>query len=100
MNSIRHHAASVPDDHPVRGVPGVHGQQYVEPGQAVHPTNMSRGTLFIQTFVVSKQASKGIRQWPINLGTSPMMILKVTPFVDYKVLRRLDTQLNEQTNQN
>ena len=29
------------------------------------------------------QGSKGKRQWPMNLCTSPMMIHKITPSVDY-----------------
>ena len=33
---------------------------------------------------LTRQGSKGIRQWPINLCTSPMMILKGNPSVDYK----------------
>ena len=49
---------------------------------------------------VYQLGSKGIRQWPINLFTSPM-INKITPFVDCNYcLKRLDTQLNEPTNQN
>ena len=45
--------------------------------------------------------SKGIRQWPINWNTSQIISHKITPFVDYnKWLKRLDTQLNEPTNQN
>ena len=47
------------------------------------------------------QESKGIRQWPINLCTSPMMIHKITPSLDYNWwFKHLDTQLNESTNQN
>ena len=49
---------------------------------------------------VSLQESKWIRQWPINCYTFPMMILKITPSVDYnKWLKRLNTELNEPTNQ-
>ena len=49
---------------------------------------------------VKSQGSKGIRQWPINRYTSPMMIPKITPSVDYnKQLKRLDTQINDPTNQ-
>ena len=33
--------------------------------------------------VDSIQGSKGIRQRPINLCTSPMMIQKITPSIDY-----------------
>ena len=29
------------------------------------------------------QGSKGIRQWPINWWTDPMMIHKIMPSVDY-----------------
>ena len=43
-----------------------------------------------------KQVSKGIIQWPINLCTSPMMIHKITPSVDYNQWPKL----NEPTNQN
>ena len=47
------------------------------------------------------QESKVIRQWPINWCTSPMMMHKITRSVDYnKWLNRLDTQLNEPSNQN
>ena len=47
------------------------------------------------------QELKGIRQWPIKFYTSPMIKHKITPFVDYNYwLKRLDTQLYEQTNQN
>ena len=28
------------------------------------------------------QGSKGIRHWPINLCTTPIMIHKITPYVD------------------
>ena len=46
------------------------------------------------------QGSKGIRQWPINWGTSPMWIHKITPSLDYnKWLKRLDTQLYAPTYQ-
>ena len=40
--------------------------------------------------------SKGIRQWPMNLGTSPMMIHKIQLQL---VVLTLDTQLNETTNE-
>ena len=40
------------------------------------------------------------RQWQVHLSTSPMMTHKITPSVDYNLwLKRLDTQLNELTNQ-
>ena len=42
------------------------------------------------------QGSKGIRQWPINSCTSPMMIHKIIPYVDYNEC----SKLNQQTNQN
>ena len=29
------------------------------------------------------QGFKGIRQWPINLCTSPMMLHKINPSIDY-----------------
>ena len=48
---------------------------------------------------VIKQVSKGIRQWQINWCTFPMMIHKITPFVD-KWLKRSDTQLKEPTRKN
>ena len=42
-----------------------------------------------------------MRQWPIDWCTSPMMIHKITPSVDYKEwFKSLDTQLNEPANQN
>ena len=48
---------------------------------------------------IKGQGSKGVRQWPINSYTSPMIIHKITPSVDYnKWLKRLDTQLNDPTN--
>ena len=48
-----------------------------------------------------QQESKGIRQLPINLCTSTMIIHKITPSIDYNLwFKRLDTQLNEPTNQN
>ena len=31
---------------------------------------------------LSLQGPKGIRRWPINWCTSPMMIQKITPYVD------------------
>ena len=44
------------------------------------------------------QGSQGIRQWLINLCTSPIMIRKITPFVNNnQSFKRLDT---EPTNQN
>ena len=47
------------------------------------------------------QGSKGVRQWTINLCTSPMMIYKITPCVDInKWLKRLNTLLNEAANRN
>ncbi len=48
FTKARHHAASVPDHNPVRGVPGVHGQQHVEPGQALHTSHLSGGTVYKQ----------------------------------------------------
>ena len=62
---------------------------------------MQRGGQRFPTFSITGiyQGSKGIRQWPINHCTFPMMILKIVPFMDYKKwMQRLDTQLNEQTN--
>ena len=39
-----------------------------------------------------KQESKGIRQCLINISTSPMIIHKITPSVDYNQwLKRLNT---------
>ena len=50
---------------------------------------------YIIIIICSHQGSKGIRHWPINRCTSPMMIHKITPSVDLKKwLKRLDTQLN------
>ena len=47
------------------------------------------------------QGSKGIRQWPLNRYTSPMMIHKITTFVDLKWwLKCLDTQFNAPANEN
>ena len=38
----------------------------------------------------------GKRQWSINLGTSTIIIHKITPSSDYnKWLKRLDTELNK-----
>ena len=49
----------------------------------------------------NNQGAKGIRQCLINLCTSPMIIHKITPSVDYdKWLKHLDNQLHEPTNQN
>ena len=39
-----------------------------------------------------------LKQWLINGFTSPLMINKITPSVDYNFIR-LDTQLHELTNQ-
>ena len=33
--------------------------------------------------IIIIQGSKGIRQWSINLYTSPMIIYKIIPSVDY-----------------
>ena len=45
--------------------------------------------------------SKWISQWPNNWFTSPMMINKIIPSVDYNwCLKHFDTKLNESTNQN
>ena len=44
---------------------------------------------------VPNQGSKGIRQWTINLCTFLMMIVTITPSVDYNYwLKRKGTQLN------
>ena len=43
--------------------------------------------------------SKGIRQWPIKLITSPIMTNKIIP-TENKWLKRLKTQLDKPTNQN
>ena len=56
--------------------------------------------ILINLLLRDSQGSKGIRQLPINLCTSPMSIHKITPSVDYNWLKRLNTQLNEPTNQN
>ena len=51
--------------------------------------------------VIIETPAKSIRQWPINWCISPMIIHKNTHSVDYNLwLKRLDTQLNNQTNQN
>ena len=40
-------------------------------------------------------ASKGIRQWPINLSSTSMILHKITPSVDYNQwLKRVDWTLN------
>ena len=31
------------------------------------------------------QESKGLRQWPINICTSPMMMHKIAPYVDVMI---------------
>ncbi len=50
--------------------------------------------------VILDQGSKGIRQWPINWCTSPMIMHKIIPSVDYnKKFNRLDTIINEPINQ-
>ena len=42
------------------------------------------------------QGSKGIRQWPINCCTSPIMIHTITPSLDYNQwLKSLETQLKK-----
>ena len=47
------------------------------------------------------QGFKGIRRWLKKIMYIPMMIHKITPTVDYNLwLKRLDTQLNEPSNQN
>ena len=47
------------------------------------------------------QGSKGIRQWPVNCCTSPLIIHQITTSLDYNQwLKRLDTQLKYPTNQN
>ena len=52
-------------------------------------------------FCQINQASKGIRQRPINFCPSPMRIHKIIPSVDLNYrLKRFDTQLNEPTNKN
>ena len=57
--------------------------------------------LFLSFLSSKSQGSKGIRQWPMNLCTFLMTILKITLPVEYYYwLKRLDTQLNETTNQN
>ena len=38
---------------------------------------------YVQISRVSKQGSKGIRQWQINQFTSSIIIHKITPSVDY-----------------
>ena len=50
----------------------------------------------LETNSPSIQGSKGIRQWPINICTSLIIIHKNNPYCRL----RLDIQLNEPTNQN
>ena len=51
--------------------------------------------LALQFHWIEPQGSKGIREWPINWRTSPLMIHKITPFANYNWwLKRLDTQIN------
>ena len=72
------------------------------------PTKHDLYFLFNEKFLLygsinmhSGQWSKGIWQWLINWSISPMLINKITTFVDYsKRLKPLDTPLNEPTNQN
>ena len=55
----------------------------------------------LQHSIHKYQGPKGIRQWSINWCTSLMMIHKIILSVDYNyLLKRLDTQSNEPTNQN
>ena len=57
-------------------------------------------SLDVYKYTSSSQRYKGIRQWPINSCTSPIMIHKFTLSVDYNQwLKHLDTQPNESTNQ-
>ena len=47
------------------------------------------------------QASKWIRQWPLSLYTSSIIIHKINLSVDFNCwLKLLDTQLNKRTIQN
>ena len=39
--------------------------------------------IVIMSASAGDQGSKGIRQWPINLCKSPMIMHKITPSVDY-----------------
>ena len=49
----------------------------------------------------SKEEISGTRQWPINWCTSPIMKHKITTSLDKNLLlKRLNTQFNESTNQN
>ena len=63
--------------------------------------NLSAWFNFPADDAIINQGSEGIRQQPINQYTSPMIIYKITPSVDYKWWsKRLDTQHKKQTNQN
>ena len=63
----------------------------------LHP---DKNILNTSNYRVFKQEFKEIRQWPINLCTSPIIIHKIT-FLDYQSwLKHLYTKLNKPTNQN
>ena len=60
-----------------------------------------KGILTFNSAASTVQGSKGIRQRPINLCKSLIMMHKITLSEDYNErFKRLDTQLNERTNQN
>ena len=55
----------------------------------------------LQQIYTLNQGSKGIRQWPVNCCTSPIMKNKITPSVDYNEwLKHLYSRLIKATNQN
>ena len=57
--------------------------------------------VIVQIHILYQQGSKGIRHGPIKWCTSPIIIYEITPSLDYNyLLKCLDTQVNETTNQN
>ena len=56
------------------------GKRRIEPFSAIGFTNQP---LDLNLLLINIQGSKGIRQRPTNLCTSPMMIHKITPSADY-----------------
>ena len=52
-------------------------------GQACDNQENEAGLWIQESIIIRIQRSKGIRQWPINCCTSPMMIEKITPSVDH-----------------
>ena len=54
---------------------------------------------FLKNLTIYK-GSKGIRQWRTNKCTSPLIINKITPSVDYNKWLKRYVQFNKPTNQN